>query len=396
MESGDDVMILSGSDGSGAPGPVAEERVEGLRVLRLPPQDRRWRLSLLEGRDATARAALAACVADTRREVVHVHHWHNVTSDAVAAARAAGAATVVTLHDFFATCPLFFRLPDDATPCAAELARETCVRCLGRLIGDAPAAVHGHLGARELRYRSELALAGAVLALSEPQAAYLARIPWLAGITFHALPIPAPRIEAAGVPGRRAAGGPLRLLSFGGLVPAKGLHTLVDACEGMVAAERVSIDHFGRILDEGYRGELAGRARRVRLALRGAYTKREMAERFPSYDLAVFPSFYMETHGLAVDEALALGLPVLVSDRGALPLRVGGRGLVFPAGDVAALRAILERFVSDPGALADLRRGSPPPPARMEDHRAALRAIYQRAIAAKPAPGLSPGASPSP
>jgi hypothetical protein len=45
-------------------------------------------------------------------------------------------------------------------------------------------------------------------------------------------------------------------------------------------------------------------------------------------------SLLPETYGLVLDEARMLGVPVLATDLGAYPERVGGGGVLLPAGDV--------------------------------------------------------------
>jgi glycosyltransferase involved in cell wall biosynthesis len=141
---------------------------------------------------------------------------------------------------------------------------------------------------------------------------------------------------------------------------------------------RISIDHFGRILDAAYAERVRQGARRVTLTLRGPFDTRDLASRFAAYDLMVFPSLFLETHGFAVDEAMALGLPVLVSDRGAPKERIGARGLTFPAGDAAALATILAGFLARPERLATLRRGPPGPRPTLAEHHELLTAVYAR------------------
>jgi glycosyltransferase involved in cell wall biosynthesis len=72
-------------------------------------------------------------------------------------------------------------------------------------------------------------------------------------------------------------------------------------------------------------------------------------------DLFVLPSFGpAETWGLAVNEAMCMARPVIVSDHVgcARDLVTGlGNGLVFPAGDVGALTACLRDALSDPQRL---------------------------------------------
>jgi glycosyltransferase involved in cell wall biosynthesis len=378
---GDEPIVLAGTDAGEAEPPLREGPVEGIRVLRFRPPSPASRA--LDGIDAQARALLEEVFRRERPGVFHLHHWHNLTSDAVEAAAALGIPSVVSVHDLFSTCPLFFRLPDDVNPCPPELPRETCVRCIGRFMGP-PEAVEAGFRRRDARFRRELDLAKTVLALSETERDFLAAIPWLAGVPFRVLPLPRPTLppRPRSEPSRDPAFD-LRLVSWGGFVPGKGLHVLVEACEGLARPERVSIDHFGRILDEGYRGRLLAQARRVRLNLRGPFEPSETARLFAGFDLAVFPSFFLETHSFVVDEALEVGLPVLVSDRGAPRLRIGARGIVFPAGDVAVLRSTLRGFLEDPSSLERLRRGSPPPRVEMAAHLAALREIYSRARGAR-------------
>ena len=53
-------------------------------------------------------------------------------------------------------------------------------------------------------------------------------------------------------------------------------------------------------------------------------------------------------------EAMACGVPVLGSDSGEIPNVIGGAGVVFPEGDVEALRAQLQRLMQDRAVREDL------------------------------------------
>jgi glycosyltransferase involved in cell wall biosynthesis len=55
-------------------------------------------------------------------------------------------------------------------------------------------------------------------------------------------------------------------------------------------------------------------------------------------------------------EAMACGVPVVGSDSGEIPHVVGDAGLIFPEGEVEALRSHLTRLMRDPELHADLRR----------------------------------------
>ena len=64
-------------------------------------------------------------------------------------------------------------------------------------------------------------------------------------------------------------------------------------------------------------------------------------------DLFVLPSAYHESWGLAVNEALACGRPVLVSDRVGCAADLVDQtcGGIFPAGDVAALAGAIDQLI---------------------------------------------------
>jgi glycosyltransferase involved in cell wall biosynthesis len=105
------------------------------------------------------------------------------------------------------------------------------------------------------------------------------------------------------------------------------------------------------------RERIAARARELGLSsslrLLGSMPPREMPSGYAMADCLVLPSFYGETWGLVVNEAMACGLPVLVSDEcgcaGAL-VEPGRNGWTFSPRDVDALAALLQRMARLPDA----------------------------------------------
>lgn len=77
-------------------------------------------------------------------------------------------------------------------------------------------------------------------------------------------------------------------------------------------------------------------------------------------DLFILPSAYGETWGLAVNEALACGRPVLVSDRvGCAPDVVDATcGRVFPWQDIPGAVKLARELSEEPRQLSALRLGS--------------------------------------
>ncbi len=95
-------------------------------------------------------------------------------------------------------------------------------------------------------------------------------------------------------------------------------------------------------------------------------------------DLLLFPSLWPESYGLVIDEAFAVGLPVLVSDLGAQAERVrhGHNGLRLPPGDVAAWHEAMQNLAHNPEAIAVLTTGVQPP-TTFAEHVGKIQEIYR-------------------
>jgi glycosyltransferase involved in cell wall biosynthesis len=81
----------------------------------------------------------------------------------------------------------------------------------------------------------------------------------------------------------------------------------------------------------------------------GFVNQSELPAVYASADVLVLPSDGQETWGLVVNEAMACGIPAIVSDAvGCGPdlIEPGLTGATFPLGDVAALASAIERVLS--------------------------------------------------
>jgi glycosyltransferase involved in cell wall biosynthesis len=98
----------------------------------------------------------------------------------------------------------------------------------------------------------------------------------------------------------------------------------------------------------------------VDLRLVGFMNQTELGEAYALADCLVLPSDYSETWGLVVNEALATGLPCVVSHAvGCAPdmIREGESGYIYPLGNVAELAAALEKVRQRKADGYDWRRG---------------------------------------
>ncbi len=149
----------------------------------------------------------------------------------------------------------------------------------------------------------------------------------------------------------------LALGFIGRLVPEKGLDVLLSAC-ARVAGEW-TLDVVGTGPSQI---ELEAQAERLGVSARvtwhGALPKAELAALWPRLGCVVVPSRatrdWVEVQGPVALEAMAHGIPAVVSATGALPETVGEAGLVVPEDDAPALTAALQRLVDEPGLRSRL------------------------------------------
>jgi len=243
---------------------------------------------------------------------------------------------------------------------------------------------------RSRSWSAELAAAAAVLVPSEAHAKTLA--PFLPGVpgamgpapevvvVAHGLCTPLARAEAPATPvGER----PLRVLHFGHRTEAKGTLDLVRAMAALPAGSAVLV-LAGSEVEAGHDALITGAAGGLEVELHGEYQPTSLAELAAGADLAAFPSRCEESYGLVVDEALALGLPVWVSDRGALPERIGEAGRVLPAAEPASWTQAFLGVLKDPGELERERERVPRGLRTAADAAAELESLYTAVLEASP------------
>jgi glycosyltransferase involved in cell wall biosynthesis len=99
---------------------------------------------------------------------------------------------------------------------------------------------------------------------------------------------------------------------------------------------------------------------RSHVTITGFINQREIPDWYAAADCLVLPSDSFETWGLVVNEGMAAGLPVIVSDAaGCAPDLVedGANGFSFPLGNTAALANRLQR-IAEAGVAGRARMGA--------------------------------------
>jgi glycosyltransferase involved in cell wall biosynthesis len=143
---------------------------------------------------------------------------------------------------------------------------------------------------------------------------------------------------------------PFRIGYFGRLVEEKGVHVLLDASSQLEFNWQLGFIGGGpmRSALERQAVDLGIRDRTVFI---DQVPSTDMPAQYHEIDVLVLPSFtrpnWKEQFGRVLIEAMASGVPVIGSDSGAIPDVISDAGLIFPEGDIAALRACLHRLHSD-------------------------------------------------
>jgi glycosyltransferase involved in cell wall biosynthesis len=118
----------------------------------------------------------------------------------------------------------------------------------------------------------------------------------------------------------------------------------------------------GRMTDTGLvqrTVDALGLGERV-LQLRRMLSVPELVAEYSTARVALAPSSF-EGFGFPASEAMACGLPVIASDRGALPELVGTSGeagLLVPFGELDALAEAIDALAGDPGRAAQMGRAA--------------------------------------
>ena len=173
---------------------------------------------------------------------------------------------------------------------------------------------------------------------------------WLPADRTVALPngIPAPIARRS-----RAEDGLLRILYLSNLEQAKGWQVLLEAAR-MICREHPKVEFvfhgrpaFG-LTEQDVRGSIATDDGSGRIRYLGPVYGEDKWQALADADVFAFPSFH-EAFPLSVLEAMAAGLPIVATLVGGVPDAVtqGEGGWIVPPKDACAMRAALEKLITD-------------------------------------------------
>lgn len=181
------------------------------------------------------------------------------------------------------------------------------------------------------------------------------------GVDADRILVAEPGVDPA--PPARGSGGPgVALLAVGSIVPRKGYDVLTQALAGLADLDWTltvvgALDRAPATV-EAVRAQIAAVGLSGRMTLAGAVSDATLAALYDRADLFVLASRY-EGYGMVLTEALARGLPLVATAGGAAAdTAPDAAALKVPPDDALALRAALERAISDPALRAGLAAGA--------------------------------------
>ena len=338
----------------------------------------------------------AAFVREWKPDVVHFQHLLLQSVGFPRIARRFGAARLLTLHDFWWTCPTVQRVDFRGNLCEAAPGR-VCLACIW-------SEKRSRVISREtVRRAAETPFVRRVLdfvptaddltdwtetsqtALSDIQTVFAPSQFVADNLTTFGLTHPDIVLSPYGV-ARPAQTekmpeetvpqtGPLR---FGviGTHPLKGISVAVEAFRLLAPDTPARLVVYGVSANDD-RDKLP-----PNVEGRGGFSSGEREMVFASFDVLIVPSLWWENAPFVMREAWARHKVVLASDLGGMAesVKTHSGGLLFPRGDASALANLVRRLCSEADLLSALQRQITPP-VSMNTHLSDLLFRYQAALA---------------
>lgn len=367
-----------------------DQEADGIFVRRVSCRPQGWRATVAGQFVDTflnrpIEDSLVRLVAQVQPDLVHLQHLMSLSVGIAHRLRRAGLPVVLTLHDYWFLCANSQLVWPDGRVCRGKAAGMNCVRCATAARfpsvwvpwlrpAVAPLFLWRDWVVKRAALQARFFIAPSRFLIGQYVAAGFPKERFI----YLENGIPLDRLRRAQW---QATDGPLRVTFLGALAWQKGVHVLVEAFNGLpegVARLRI----WG---DPGVFPEYAERLRRCLThpdaSLMGPIANERVGEVLADSDVLVVPSLWYENSPMVIQEAHALGVPVIASDLGALAEKVHHEvdGLLFPPGDVLALQRTLQRILDEPDLLPRLRSGVPSP-LDIEEHAGELERLYRQVV----------------
>ena len=308
--------------------------------------------------DAPEEIAFANVIGQYGIDLVHFQHLGHHAASLPIIAKACGAGTVFSAHDFFLVCSRYMLLNHEQVFCdIGNKSISACDICL--CTAEAIPA-----GAQQTRRAFMVEVIRSIdvflYGTASSEALMLRIYPGLADRRRLVLGIPAPGGTMQATPPARtpARDGTLTIMVAGNFLRAKGADLVVSLIEE--ANPALFRFHLLGAAEPLY-ADLLARLDRPNVTCHGRYAPGDTGL-LAQADIALHLSIWPETYCISLSETWQAGLVPIVSDIGALGERVehGVNGFKVRIGDASAVLDLLELLRADPRRLARMRAGLGP------------------------------------
>ncbi len=287
-------------------------------------------------------------------DVCHVQHTNDLPQ-ALVRGLSPRMPVAMTRFDYFPACPSF-RSPTGAarTECPSEKDAEGCVECVkSGSQGVWKGADREQLADRRAQSQAEVDAARLILFPSRTHlvrmADHLSLDPAHTRILAHGLC--QSFSESSVRPAPWSGRGPLRVLHFGRRTWERGTFDLVRALAPL-ADQEIELICVGPEGYEGLDSELLDLAGNLRVRILGRFDAHSLQRIARTCHVAAFPNRRPSGYSLVLDEALAMGLPVMASECGAATERFGHGSIQnLPAADVSTWTKAFRQLLEQPARL---------------------------------------------
>lgn len=333
-------------------------------------------------RDAAIEAEFQRFLAAVNPDIVHFQHVQGVSARLIALAR--GRPRVVTLHDYWYFCANSQLVRPDRSVCSGPGWGWKCVDCATARADLNALRVARPILALPFAYRNRY-----LRRLAAEVDLFIAPSRFLRDqYVRHGFPAERITVLENGLDTARLQNEPDPPLPapparphfgfLGSLAWQKGVHVLVEAFNRMPAGASLTI--YGDPTSfPAYADGLKAAARHPHIRFAGRLDPRLVGAALRQMDALVVPSLWYENSPVTIQEAYAVGVPVIASRLGALAEKVqdGMTGRLFTPGDSADLARVLEELAVHPEQLSTLRANIRPGP-DVAEHAQQMVALYHQ------------------
>ncbi len=354
---GHEPLVYFRADLDDRPFAVQEETLEGIRTHRVSTPLVGWHTHpLVEFYRTFRNPALERDFVDfLRREqpdLVHFQHVMALSAQFLPLARGLGFPTFLTLHDYWFICANAQLIWPNTQVCQGKAGGLNCARCALARFGGGPQTVPLRPALAPLFLWRDRVVKRAAWAAAR----WMSPSHFLIGC-YQQAGFPADRftflengldLERLGsYSWRPSVDGRVRFTFIGSLAWQKGVHVAVEAFRE-VPADRARLRIYGSLHTfPDYAACLIERHNPETTEFMGLIPNSEVGSVLAETDYLLVPSLWYENSPVVIQEAFAMGVPVIASRIGAMVEKVheGQTGWLFTPGDSAALRQLLLRVM---------------------------------------------------